>query len=105
MVIFKIGFGDEPVAGFHFSSDLIGHFTLIKSIPAFIPYQFQRFGEVFLHQQVALFPTVLFQQIIFAGVQLDKLVATIIQIGGKFFCYREAVPRQVDRRLHQFAPF
>ena len=102
LVVRQIRFGDEPAVLLHLFRNLVGNRPFVEGVRAVLRNQLQAFGEVLLHQLIALLQRL-------AIFPEDRLAVFVIRndfatVGFEVVCQRvihhKALPRQLDGRLH-----
>ncbi len=103
-VLREIGFGDQPAVLAHLFGNLVGNHPFIEGVRAIFGNHLQTFGEVGLHQLVALLQRLaLLPEDRFTVLMVgDHFAAVGFQIVGQSVVDLKAVARQLDGRLHHF---
>ena len=101
-VVRQIRFGDEPAVLLHLLCNLVGNRPFVESVRTVLRNQLQAFGEVLLHQLIALLQrfTVFPEDGLAVFVIRNDFAAIGLEIVRQRIVYHKAVARQLDGRLH-----
>ena len=101
-VVRQIRFGDEPAVLLHLFRNLVGNRPFVERVRTVLRNQLQAFGEVLLHQLIALLQrfTVFPEDRLAVFVIRDDFAAVGFEVVRQGVIHHKALPRQLDSRLH-----
>src|SRR5688500_3375695 len=105
LINFEILVRDQSVSAFHFGNDVISCFSPVKSRSPLIADKLECVPEVFPEYCVTFTPFIAQQEIRHDSVVTAQGVLQVIEAVCLTTCKRKSFQGQIDRRLHEIAPW